>query len=54
MSHPVVGHDRENERVEDSKFAPKRKIASKMSKGVYSQPIGKYLRERFEKKNKTK
>ncbi len=32
MSHPNPTHDRENERVEDSKFAPKRKIMAKKMK----------------------
>lgn len=30
MSHPVATHDRENEREEDSKFAPRKKVAKKM------------------------
>ena len=41
MSHLNPHHDRENERVEDSKFAPKKKVAMKMKSKVSDKELKK-------------
>ncbi len=43
MSHPIPSHDHENERVEDSKFGP-RKHKAKALKKAKEAPLGKLKR----------
>jgi len=52
MSHPNPSHDRDNERTDDSKFAPK-KVLRKMSPIVHSRPEYKEARKAFQGINAT-
>ena len=53
MSHPNPQHDKNTERVEDSKFAPRKAHHKKMSPTAHNAPEFKELRKIFAGINST-